>query len=89
MTGHVPSPVPPPRAKLAGTPPAVRRLWSLLYRAVRRHAVRVDALDERVAALDAVYLTLLEDQHGLDRRVVLLENRIYILEQEVTNGGPP
>lgn len=31
---------------------AIRHLWSLLYRAVRRHAVRVDVLEARVARLE-------------------------------------
>lgn len=41
----------PPRGRLEHVPPAVRHLWSLLYRATRRHADRVDRLTGSVAAL--------------------------------------
>lgn len=61
-----------PRRKLAGVPDAVRHLWSLLYRAERRHAERLDALDRRYRALVE---RLDEQRRELDeQRGVLVEN---------------
>lgn len=40
-----------PRGKLAGVPASVRHLWSLLFRSVRRQAVAVDELRDRVERL--------------------------------------
>lgn len=40
-----------PSGRFDRVPPSVRHLWSLLYRAVRRHAVSVDRLDREVRTL--------------------------------------
>lgn len=40
-----------PSGRFEHVPPSVRHLWSLLYRAVRRHAVGVDRLTVAVDAL--------------------------------------
>lgn len=63
----------PPRGKsrrwrLDADGDAVRRLWSLLYRTVRRQATRVDALTRAVAELQAEVVRLRSDltvAHGL------------------------
>jgi hypothetical protein len=41
-----------PRGKAAGVPPAIRRLWQLLYRAERRTVVKLDELDRRLHRLE-------------------------------------
>jgi hypothetical protein len=50
---------PRPHGKLTDVPVALRHLWSVLYRAVRRqaryvdqHEARLDALEDRVRALE-------------------------------------
>jgi hypothetical protein len=50
-----------PRGKLAEASPALRRLWALLYRAVRRDAQRVDELTARLRELEA-RVAALEDR---------------------------
>ena len=45
------SPSPSPRGRLDRVPASVRHLWSLLYRATRRQAVRIDRLTAAVDAL--------------------------------------
>lgn len=61
-----------PSRKLAGVPLAVRRLWSLLYRAERRHAERLDALDRNYRELER---RLADQRRELDeQRGVLAEN---------------
>lgn len=63
-----------PRGALRTTP-ALRQLWSLLYRATRRQAVRVDELTRRVAALDEGHGLVVEDVQ--DQR----EDVLALLEQ--------
>lgn len=42
-----------PRGRLDGVPPVLRRMWSLLYREARRHAVRHDDVLRRLDVLEA------------------------------------
>jgi cell division protein FtsB len=42
----------PPRGRLTGVPDAVRHLWSLLYRALRRQAASVDEHGARLVVLE-------------------------------------
>jgi hypothetical protein len=58
---------------MTGVPTSVRRLWSLLYRATRRHAVRVDALGRIVFALAGRVTTTSNDLDELRGRVDALE----------------
>lgn len=66
----------PPRAKLPDVPRSVRHLWSLLYRATRRHAERVDALSRRVRALALRTTSHRRELDHLWRRVEELERRL-------------
>lgn len=85
-----------PNRKLAGVPVAVRRLWSLLYRAERRHAERLDALRRDVDDLrDAVVentRTLVAYRRTLDAFVAVDEGlieRVARLEDYVEGADPP
>lgn len=69
-----------PRGKLYGVAPYVRHLWSVLYRATRRHAVHIDELRGRADRVDTFVAELrgtdgerLRQQVRLSRRVVELE----------------
>lgn len=67
------TPSPTPRARLDRVPPSVRHLWSLLYRATRRHAARVDRLTRFVRAATAQHRRELDQLHhrarGVDERL--------------------
>lgn len=62
---------PTPRARLDRVSPAVRHLWSLLYRATRRHAARVDQLGRFVTTVTTRHRLELDELH---RRVTALEH---------------
>lgn len=71
-----------PRGRLTGVPPAIRRLWSLLYRATRRHAARLDVVVHEV-----------DVQRGnaelLHRELLALRHRVDALESWTRGEGPP
>lgn len=76
-----------PRARLDGVPVAVRRLWSLLYRAVRRQAVGVDRANRRVDRLYG-FATRLVAEHRRDleavgARLAALDERVTLLGETV------
>lgn len=66
---------PRPRGHLAGVPESVRRLWSLLYRATRRQAVRIDALGRTVSGMAGSLIETSRRLDALDERVDELERR--------------
>lgn len=77
-----PSRDPVPRGRLDGVPTAVRRLWSLLYRAVRRDAVRVDELTRTVRVQELrLYACRIQVDH--------LWQRVEELERRAGEAGPP
>lgn len=70
-----------PRGKLHGVTPYVRHLWSVLYRATRRHAVRIDGLLTRADRVEA-YVAELRGAHGEGlREYVRLSSRVVDLEE--------
>lgn len=70
-----------PRGKLHGVTPYVRHLWSVLYRATRRHAIRIDGLLTRADRVEA-YLNELRGVQGERlRRYVQLADRVVELEE--------
>lgn len=83
-----------PSGRFDRVPPSVRHLWSLLYRAVRRHAVEVDrltvalahGLDEsrhRARGLDAQLADLAELLGDALRRADQQEGRCLALRLRV------
>lgn len=82
-----------PSRKLAGVPLAVRRLWSLLYRAERRHAVALDELRGRVDELERWIDETRRVRVEHVRRTVALEDRVLRVEEVLTvtgrDDGPP
>lgn len=70
----------PPRGKLVGVSAPVRRLWSLLYRAVRRQAVAVEDLRARVERLYAFATNLVathrRELESVHRRLDALERHL-------------
>lgn len=70
-----------PRGKLHGVAPYVRHLWSVLYRATRRHAVRIDGLLTRADRVEA-YVAELRGARGEElREYVRLSSRVVDLEE--------
>lgn len=76
-----------PAGKLADASPALRRLWSLLYRATRRQAVRVDELLRRVAVLDEGHGLAVDDVQELRDDVLALTTQVDELRAELRDLG--
>lgn len=71
-----------PRGALRATP-ALRQLWSLLYRATRRQAVRVDELARRVAALDEGHGLVVENVQDQREDVLALLEQVDQLRSQL------
>jgi hypothetical protein len=61
-----------PRGRLDGVPPVVRRLWSLLFRSVRRHAQGLERLARALNALGG-------DVNSLHAGLLQLEDDVRVL----------